>query len=122
MEAIQTPAQREMLDKLTSVMTLVEGHGDYVMDAVGPQVVPTVADIREKFSQRRGSTGRVEQVIRRMLGIDLKMKQYAEGSRFVTAVVEEAGMAHFNKVWTSPETLPTRAELASPADWLARVG
>ncbi len=50
------------------------------------------------------------------------MKQYAEGSRFVTTVVEEAGMANFNKVWTAPETLPTRAELASPADWLARVG
>ena len=78
-EAIQTPEQREMLDKLTAVMTLVEGHGDYVMDAVGPQVVPSVADIREKFSQRRGSSGRVEQVIRRILGIDLKMKQYAEG-------------------------------------------
>jgi coenzyme F420 biosynthesis associated uncharacterized protein len=121
-EAIQTPAQREMLDKLTAVMTLVEGHGDYVMDAVGPQVVPSVADIREKFSQRRGSSGPVEQVIRRILGIDLKMKQYAEGSQFVKTVVEEAGMAHFNKVWTGPETLPTRAELASPADWLARVG
>ena len=121
-EAIQTPEQRVLLDKLTAIMTLVEGHGDYVMDAVGPQVVPTVADIREKFNNRRGSTGRVEQVIRRMLGIDLKMKQYAEGSRFVKAVVEEAGMANFNKVWTSPETLPTREELASPADWLARVG
>jgi coenzyme F420 biosynthesis associated uncharacterized protein len=121
-EAIQTPAQRELLDKLTAVMTLVEGHGDYVMDAVGPQVVPTVADIREKFTNRRGSTGRVEQVIRRILGIDLKMKQYAEGSRFVKTVVEEAGMAHFNKVWAAPESLPTRAELASPADWLARVG
>jgi coenzyme F420 biosynthesis associated uncharacterized protein len=122
MEAIQTPAQRELLDKLTAVMTLVEGHGDYVMDAVGPQVVPSVADIREKFSARRGSSGRVEQVVRRILGIDLKMKQYAEGSRFVTTVVETAGMAHFNKVWTSPETLPTRAEIASPADWLARIG
>jgi len=121
-EAIQTPEQRELLDKLTAIMTLVEGHGDYVMDAVGPQVVPTVADIREKFSSRRGSAGRVEQVIRRILGIDLKMKQYAEGSRFVKAVVEEAGMTEFNKVWTAPETLPTRAELASPADWLARVG
>jgi coenzyme F420 biosynthesis associated uncharacterized protein len=120
-EAIQTPQQRELLDKLTAVMTLVEGHGDYVMDAVGPQVVPSVADIREKFSSRRGSAGRVEQVIRRILGIDLKMKQYAEGSRFVTAVVEQAGMAHFNKVWTSPETLPTRDELASPATWLDRV-
>jgi coenzyme F420 biosynthesis associated uncharacterized protein len=121
-EAIQTPQQRDLLDKLTAVMTLVEGHGDYVMDAVGPQVVPTVADIREKFTHRRGSAGRVEQVIRRILGIDLKMKQYAEGSRFVTAVVDSAGMAEFNKVWTAPETLPTRDELASPADWLARVG
>jgi coenzyme F420 biosynthesis associated uncharacterized protein len=121
-EAMQTPAQRALLDKLTAVMTLVEGHGDYVMDAVGPQVVPSVADIREKFNARRGSAGRAEQILRRILGIDLKMKQYAEGSRFVRTVVEEAGMARFNQIWTSPETLPTRAELANPADWLARVG
>ena len=121
-EAMQTPAQRQLLDKLTAVMTLVEGHGDYVMDAVGPQVVPSVAEIRERFNHRRGSAGRVEQILRRILGIELKMKQYAEGSRFVRAVVDEAGMAGFNKVWTSPETLPTRAELSSPADWLARVG
>ena len=50
------------------------------------------------------------------------MRQYAEGSKFVRTVVEEAGMAEFNKVWTSPETLPTRGELSRPADWLARVG
>jgi coenzyme F420 biosynthesis associated uncharacterized protein len=121
-EAMQTPAQRALLDKLTAVMTLVEGHGDYVMDAVGAQVVPSVAEIREKFNSRRGSAGRVEQILRRILGIDLKMKQYAEGARFVRTVVDEAGMAGFNKVWTSPQTLPTRAELASPADWLTRVG
>jgi coenzyme F420 biosynthesis associated uncharacterized protein len=122
MEAMQTPAQRELLDRLTAVMTLVEGHGDFVMDAVGPRVVPSVAEIRERFNSRRGSAGRVEQILRRVLGIELKMKQYAEGSRFVSSVVEEAGMDRFNKVWTSPETLPTRAEFASPADWLARVG
>jgi coenzyme F420 biosynthesis associated uncharacterized protein len=120
-EAIQTPTQKALLDKLTAVMTLVEGHGDYVMDAVGPRVVPSVADIREKFSRRRGSAGHLEQILRRILGIDLKMKQYEQGSRFVSAVVEAAGMAGFNKVWTSPETLPTRAELASPQDWLERV-
>ena len=122
MEAMQTPAQRELLEKLTNVMTLVEGHGDYVMDAVGPRVVPSVAEIREKFSQRRGSAGRMEQILRRILGIDLKMKQYEQGSKFVAAVVAEAGMSGFNRVWTSPETLPTRSELAKPADWLARVG
>jgi coenzyme F420 biosynthesis associated uncharacterized protein len=120
-EAMQTPAQRALLDKLTAVMTLVEGHGDYVMDAVGPRVVPSVEDIRERFSRRRGSAGRMEQILRRILGIDLKMKQYEQGSRFVSAVVEEAGMAGFNKVWTSPETLPTRTELANPREWLERV-
>ena len=82
-EAIQSPRQREILDRLTSVMTLVEGHGDYVMDAVGPQVVPSVAEIRARFNARRGSGGRIEQSIRRILGIDLKMKQYEQGSKFV---------------------------------------
>src|SRR5580698_5665802 len=120
-EAIQNPRQREILERLTSVMTLVEGHGDYVMDAVGPSVVPSVADIRAKFSARRGSAGRLEQAIRRILGIDLKMKQYEQGARFVRAVVEQAGMATFNKVWESPDTLPSKAELASPLDWLERV-
>jgi coenzyme F420 biosynthesis associated uncharacterized protein len=120
-EAIQSPRQRAILDRMTSVMTVVEGHGDYVMDAVGPAVVPSVAEIRAKFSARRGSAGRIEQAIRRVLGIDLKMKQYEQGARFVKAVVDEAGMATFNKVWTSPETLPTREELQSPQAWLARV-
>jgi coenzyme F420 biosynthesis associated uncharacterized protein len=121
-EAIQTPKQREILDRLTAVMTLVEGHGDYVMDAVGPAVVPSVANIREKFSARRGSAGRIEQVLRRILGIDLKMKQYEQGSRFVRTVVSEAGMTTFNKVWTSPESLPTMAEISDPTAWLTRVG
>ncbi|HEY1344590.1 MAG TPA: zinc-dependent metalloprotease [Streptosporangiaceae bacterium] len=121
-EAIQTPRQREILDRLSAVMTLVEGHGDYVMDAVGPQVVPSVAQIRAAFNARRGSAGRLEQAIRRMLGIDLKMKQYAQGSRFVATVVGEAGMDTFNRVWTSPETLPTKDEITAPAQWLERVG
>jgi coenzyme F420 biosynthesis associated uncharacterized protein len=122
LEAIQTPRQREILDRLTSVMTLVEGHGDYVMDAVGPQVVPSVEQIRERFNERRGTAGRMERTLRRILGIDLKMKQYAQGSRFVKAVVDEAGMATFNKVWTSPQTLPTKDEFDRPELWLDRVG
>jgi coenzyme F420 biosynthesis associated uncharacterized protein len=120
-EAIQSPRQREILERLTAVMTLVEGHGDYVMDAVGPAVVPSVAEIRARFSARRGSGNRIEQALRRILGIDLKMKQYEQGSRFVQRVVAEAGMTTFNKVWTSPETLPTQDEIADPLTWLERV-
>jgi Zincin-like metallopeptidase len=119
---MQSERQREILDRLTSVMTLVEGHGDYVMDAVGPAVVPSVDQIRAKFNARRTSGNRLEQAIRRILGIDLKMRQYQQGAAFVRAVVGEAGMETFNRVWTSPETLPAKEELTSPRLWLERVG
>ncbi|OEU94771.1 zinc-dependent metalloprotease [Streptomyces oceani] len=121
-ELVQTPAQREILDRLTAVMSLLEGHADYVMDGVGPQVVPSVAEIREKFQRRRASgASRLDQVLRKLLGMDAKLRQYREGERFVRAVVDEVGMDGFNRVWTSPNTLPTRAEIVRPADWVARV-
>ncbi|MBW8487739.1 zinc-dependent metalloprotease [Actinomadura parmotrematis] len=120
-EAIQTPEQRAILDRLTAVMTLAEGHGDYVMDAVGPEVVPSVADIRAKFQGRRAGGSRLDKAIRRLLGMDLKMKQYAEGSKFVRRVVGEVGMADFNKVWQSPGTLPTLEEIKEPGLWIDRV-
>ncbi|WP_031509175.1 zinc-dependent metalloprotease [Streptomyces megasporus] len=121
-ELVQTPAQREILGRLTAVMSLLEGHADYVMDGVGPQVVPTVAEIREKFQKRRAAgAGRLDQALRKLLGLDAKLRQYRDGERFVRAVVDEVGMEGFNRVWTSPNTLPTKAEIAKPAEWIARV-
>ncbi|MFI5803779.1 zinc-dependent metalloprotease [Streptomyces sp. NPDC051561] len=121
-ELVQTPAQREILGRLTAVMSLLEGHADYVMDGVGPQVVPSVAEIREKFQQRRAKgASRLDLALRKLLGMDAKLRQYKDGERFVRAVVDEVGMDGFNRVWTSPNTLPTKSEIAKPADWVARV-
>ncbi|MFD7625452.1 zinc-dependent metalloprotease [Streptomyces sp. NPDC059851] len=121
-ELVQTPEQREVLGRLTAVMSLLEGHADFVMDGVGPEVVPSVAEIREKFQQRRASgAGRLDAALRKLLGLDAKLRQYRDGERFVRAVVEQVGMDGFNRVWTSPNTLPTKAEIARPADWVARV-
>ncbi|MGW0754163.1 zinc-dependent metalloprotease [Streptomyces sp. NPDC002587] len=121
-ELVQTPEQREVLGRLTAVMSLLEGHADFVMDGVGPQVVPSVAEIREKFQQRRASgAGRLDVALRKLLGLDAKLRQYRDGERFVRAVVGQVGMDGFNRVWTSPNTLPTKAEIARPADWVARV-
>ncbi|BBA98013.1 hypothetical protein RVR_4037 [Actinacidiphila reveromycinica] len=121
-DLVQTPTQKEILTRLTAVMSLLEGHADYVMDGVGPDVVPSVAEIREKFGQRRASgAGRLDQALRRLLGLDAKLRQYRDGERFVRGVVKEVGMDGFNRVWTSPNTLPTKAEIAKPAEWVARV-
>ena len=121
-ELMQSPQQLVVLDRMVAVMSLLEGHADVVMDGVGPTVVPSVADIRRKFGQRRAKgASRIDAVVRRVIGLDAKIQQYRDGSRFVRAVVDEAGMAGFNRVWTSPNTLPTRAEIADPAVWIARV-
>ncbi|MFE5238587.1 MULTISPECIES: zinc-dependent metalloprotease [unclassified Streptomyces] len=121
-EIVQTPAQREILGRLTAVMSLLEGHADFVMDGVGPDVVASVAEIREKFQQRRArGASRLDLALRKLLGLDAKLRQYRDGEKFVRAVVGEVGMDGFNRVWTSPNTLPTKAEIASPEDWVARV-
>jgi coenzyme F420 biosynthesis associated uncharacterized protein len=120
-EAVQTPAQREILDRITALMSLLEGHADYVMDGVGPSVIPSVATIRAKFQRRRKEAGRVEHVVRRLLGVDAKLRQYRDGERFVRGVVERAGMAGFNRVWAGPQNLPTKAEISDPPAWVARV-
>jgi coenzyme F420 biosynthesis associated uncharacterized protein len=118
---VQSPAQREVVDRLTAFMSLVEGHAEYVMNAVGPDVVPSIAVIRDRFGRRRQGTGPVDRFLRRALGLDVKLRQYADGSRFVRAVVDAVGVDGFNAIWTSPETLPRRDELAAPMDWVERV-
>lgn len=118
---LQSPAQKQILDRVTAVMSLLEGHAEYVMDEVGPSVVPSVASIRAKFKQRRAGRSPIDRLFRKVLGLEAKMKQYANGRIFVDGVVGEVGMAGFNVVWTSAQTLPTVAELTSPHDWVARV-
>jgi coenzyme F420 biosynthesis associated uncharacterized protein len=120
-ELLQTPEQRVVLDRLQAIMTLLEGHADQVMDAVGPSVVPSVKLIRERFERRRDGMSPLDRAIRRLLGLDLKLQQYRQGGAFVRAVVKRVGVSGFNTVWESPQTLPSRAELAAPEAWLTRV-
>jgi coenzyme F420 biosynthesis associated uncharacterized protein len=120
-EMLQGPEQRAVLDRLLALTTLLEGHADHVMDAVGPAVVPTVTTIRNRFTVRRRGGGLVDRLLRALLGVEAKVRQYAVGSAFTRHVVLAAGMDGFNRVWESPQTLPTREELSSPGRWLSRV-
>jgi coenzyme F420 biosynthesis associated uncharacterized protein len=120
-EAVQTPAQRAILDRITALMSLLEGHADFVMDGVGPEVIPSVAQIRERFQRRRREATRMEHVVRRLLGVEAKLRQYRDGERFVRRAVEQVGMEGFNAVWQAPANLPTREELGDAEAWVRRV-
>ena len=121
MDAISSPEQKEIVDRVTGVMSLLEGHADVVMDGVGPGVIPSVATIRRKFNKRRKGAGSLDRLLRRLLGLDAKMAQYRDGATFVRHVVDRAGMAEFNAVWERPENLPSKDEIADPSAWITRV-
>ncbi|WP_264071783.1 zinc-dependent metalloprotease [Mycolicibacterium komossense] len=122
MRAIQSEPQRKALDQLLVLGTLLEGHADHVMDAVGPAVVPSVATIRRRFEERRNrKQSPVQRVLRALLGIDAKMSQYTRGKAFVDQVVGRVGMDRFNAIWTSQDTLPLPEEIDDPQQWIDRV-
>jgi coenzyme F420 biosynthesis associated uncharacterized protein len=120
-ELIATPEQRERLAQVTAVMSLLEGHADVVMDEVGPKVIPSVAEIRSKFNERRKGVGAFDRLLRRLLGLEAKMRQYRDGAVFVRAVIDDVGIEGFNRIWESPETLPLPTEIETPSAWVARV-
>ena len=122
LRAVQSEPQQQALDQLLVLGTLLEGHADHVMDAVGPAVVPSVATIRRRFDERRSrKQPPLQRVIRALLGIDAKMSQYTRGKAFVDHVVDRVGMARFNAIWSGPETLPLPTEIDEPQRWIDRV-
>jgi coenzyme F420 biosynthesis associated uncharacterized protein len=121
LEVFSTPEQRVVMDRITGVMSLLEGHADVVMDGVGPTVIPSVDVIRAKFNQRRKGAGYVDRLLRRLLGLDAKMAQYRDGAAFVRGVVDKVGMDDFNAVWAEPANLPSKAEIGDPTSWVRRV-
>jgi coenzyme F420 biosynthesis associated uncharacterized protein len=116
-----TPEQREKMAALTAVMSLLEGHADVVMDDVGPAHIPSVAQIRAKFTERRKGAGAPDRLLRRLLGLEAKMRQYRDGAVFVRGVQDTVGVDGFNAIWSSPETLPRAREIEDPITWVRRV-
>ena len=117
-ELVQSDDQLRIYRKLVALLTLLEGHADFVMDQGGPDLVPTVAEIRRKFEVRRDSN---KKLITRLLGMDEKLMQYRKGEAFVSNCVTEMGISDFNVVWSSPENLPTMTEIENPVTWRKRI-
>ena len=120
-DLFSSPEQKAVIERVTGVMSLLEGHADVVMDGVGPEVIPSVAEIRRKFTERRKGTSPLDRFVRRLLGLDQKMAQYRDGAVFVRAAIDKVGMEGFNAVWAEAANLPSQKEILEPGLWLSRV-
>jgi coenzyme F420 biosynthesis associated uncharacterized protein len=117
---VASPHERATLDRMQATMAVVEGHAEHVMDAVGGPLLPSLPKLRAALDARRRSQSAPARVLQRLLGMEMKMRQYRQGKQFVDAVVREGGVEALNRVWRSPAALPTLAELTDPVAWLRR--
>ena len=114
--------QRRLVDRLTAIMTLVEGYAEHVMDAVGDQLDPAYTDLRRALEQDRERRGLLDSIVSKILGLEMKLAQYRRGKAFADEVVRSHGIRTLNRAWTGEDALPTADELERPEQWVERVG
>jgi coenzyme F420 biosynthesis associated uncharacterized protein len=117
---VATPAQRETLDRMQATMAVVEGYAEHAMDVVGERVLPSLPKLRAAMERRRASASAPARLLQRLLGLELKLRQYRLGKAFCDEVAARGGIGALNRVWQSPGMMPTLDELADPTRWEAR--
>jgi coenzyme F420 biosynthesis associated uncharacterized protein len=119
---VQSPEQRALMEEIQSAMSVVEGYAEHVMDAIAPDFIPGHEALREAMTRRRRSRSAPQRIIERLLGFDVKLRQYEQGKLWADAVAAEAGIEGLNRVWSSASALPSPDELQHPKRWLDRTG
>jgi coenzyme F420 biosynthesis associated uncharacterized protein len=112
--------RRVVIDRVQAFMAVLEGYAEHVMDAVGAELLPDLPRLRAALERRRHDRTGLLRLLERLIGMDMKLRQYEQGKRFCDAVVEQGGVPALNRVWELPSRLPTLAELDDPAGWLRR--
>jgi coenzyme F420 biosynthesis associated uncharacterized protein len=112
--------RRAQLEGAQAFMALLEGYAEHVMDAVGAGLLTDLDAMRAAMERRRHERSGLLRVLEKLLGMDLKLRQYKQGKAFCDAVVARGGIAALNRAWIGPETLPAYGELDDPGAWLAR--
>jgi len=117
---IASEPERAVMDRAQAVMAVIEGHAEHVMDVVAPELLPSLPDLRRALDERRKVQSPFGRLVSRLLGLEMKLKQYERGKIFCDQIVAGGGDAALRHLFSAPEALPTLAEIDDPAAWLRR--
>ena len=116
------PERRAALDAMQAFMAVLEGYAEHVMDEVGAEILPNLPELRGAMDRRRRDRSGLLRIFEKLIGMDMKLRQYELGKKFCDAVAKAGGIAALNRVWEGPAQMPTLAELEDPDAWMARTG
>jgi coenzyme F420 biosynthesis associated uncharacterized protein len=119
--AVATPEQRMVLDQIGGMMSLLEGHGDVTMNRAGAGLIPSAERFERVLRARRQSAPVLTRFLQRLIGLEAKMAQYAQGERFIGAVEDAGGPQLLDRAWQGSAWLPTLKEIREPQRWIERV-
>ena len=115
------PAQWRVMRQVQSVMSVVEGYSNLVMNEMGEKLLPGFDRLEQAYRERSSGKSPLELLIWKLTGLELKLQQYKRGEAFCRAVFDQHGLAVLNRVWDGPESMPTLSELGNAKAWYRRV-
>ena len=122
MALVASAEQRDVLDQVSGLMSLLEGHGDVTMDRAGAGLVPSAERFARVLRQRRQNASGPAKLLQQLIGLEAKLNQYAQGERFIDAGRGgPAGPTLLARAWERPEHLPSLVEIREPSAWIQRL-
>jgi len=100
--AFASPAQLETLRSIQGMMSLLEGHGDVTMDRAARDLIPNAAHFSKVLRARRESAGGLTRLFQQLIGLEAKLRQYADGASFVREIENAGGPSSFRSLGRHP--------------------
>lgn len=115
-----TQPQREAFDRMQAFMSVIEGHGNFVMDRIAERIIPTQPRMKNVLRSGGALGGPIGKFIGKLLGLEMKRAQYEQGQAFFDRVFAVGGQELVVHCFTGPDALPSLQEIKDPDLWIAR--
>lgn len=116
-----TPEQVAALERLETLLALIDGWVQTVVtDALGERL-PSAAALSEMLRRRRATGGPAEQTFATLVGLELRPRKLREAAVLWERLTAAVGADARDAVWQHPDLLPGAEDLDEPAGFIDRI-
>ena len=118
-EPQKTPEQRATLERLETMLALVEGWVDEVVSQATAQWMPAANALAEAVRRARATGGPAEETFATLVGLELRPRRMRDAANLWAALRDARGMDGRDAVWSHPDLVPTSTDLDDPLGFVA---